>query len=424
MHLPEALLRIVGTRVRRRDVDARLAALDHMRDTHYHLLPGTTHGGWYRHLSNRTTLGFFATAQMLLVMAREGRPVDALRPAFELLIDGQRPDGGWNFITTEPRSAIDTTSWAISALSAHRIRVEAMGLDATKAIDAGIIFLEKAALSGGGWGLVAKSTWRAYSTALAVRALLGSGMDVLHPLVRGGAQSLASHADPTFGAWRDTQGRLSLAATAAAVVALSMYNVKNGHFESELSRARAWLVGVRGPDHWGASSSLANDEEVSYTTSKGRPHRIEYRFTRRPLALTAVATGGLSPTACSVAREILVGLEKDDVVRALGSASEVFTSWSLFDCQMALLDFVDLLPTDWTEVWWTRGRLKVRRARDHLFVTILRRYWPVLLALGTAVALVWALNVAGITEGLVNTVLFIVTTLFLSILANVITPRS
>jgi len=414
--------RVMGCKLSRSAFDAALETLVSHRASTFQRNSTTGHGGWYRRLGEAGRLGYVATAQMTIFANAVSPNEDQLDKSMKFLLDSQNPDGGWPFVTnTVGQSVLDATAWALIALSklssrpSFAVHHGAIGT----AVARGSQFIRDSELPSGGWGIIRGSHWRAFSTAMALRALISAGANATDIAADSSARSLVSNIDPNTGAWSDSKQNLSIAITSTAILALSELNALGGSFEAPIRRARKWLLLVREPDSWGERSRFGTHEEVEFSNAAGAQARIEYHFSRRPHAIAALCSADLRPEVCDALTYILQGAE--DPRDWCGCGQQSWTSWIVFDSWYALDRAQSRLPPDWVEVWWTPSRVVVSVQGERWLRKMFRRYWPHLVVLAIAAGTAWGAVAAELVDGFGwQTLTFVLTTTALSVFANAI----
>ncbi|WP_124769113.1 MULTISPECIES: prenyltransferase/squalene oxidase repeat-containing protein [unclassified Plantibacter] len=413
---------LVGQKITRESFDSSMQALVSLRASTFHLDRVSGQGGWYRRLGDPGRLGHVATAQMTIFALAAPDSEIQFQACLKFLLGSQASDGGWPFVTNSAgQSVVDATGWVLLAVSemydrpslnAHRASMRA-------AMERGRKFIEASELPAGGWGITPGADWRALSTAIALRALISLGDDLSNPTIDSAARSLVSKMDPNTGAWCDSRGNLSIAASATSAIALQQVNT-NGAFEAPIKRAERWLADVRERDVWGEKSKYVSHEEVDFLDAAGNRSRVEYHFSRRPHAIAALCREGVGPEVCDGLTHLL-SAPADKPQQWGGCSQHAWTSWLVFDCWNALSSAQAKLGPDWREVWWSPGRVVVSLRTERFPKTLGRRYWPHLIVLALAAFVVWGAASSGLVDGIgPQTVTFVVTTILLAVLANLI----
>lgn len=111
-----------------------------------------TNDGWggppgvYAHAVAAYALGEYYT------MTKDDRVVEVLKQAVKYIVDGQAPNGGWQYSYDKgPKSDTSVTGWQIQALkAAHLTGLNIEGVDA--ALDKSMVYLKSAQRPDGGFG--------------------------------------------------------------------------------------------------------------------------------------------------------------------------------------------------------------------------------------------------------------------------------
>lgn len=416
------LRRLIGNSISNDAAESAMLALVSHRASTFHLDKATGHGGWYRRLGEPGRLGYVATAQMMIFAASQPDDELQLQRCVRFLVDTQRDDGGWPFVTnTIGLSVVDSAAWVIMALSAvvDRSSLGDLRDEIRSAIQRGTDFVRVTELPAGGWGIMPRTEWRALSTALALRALRSAGAGPADASVVSAARSLVSHIDPNSSAWCDSNRHLSIAVTSTATLALEELHAATGTFGVPLARARRWLISARENDSWGNSSQYTSHEEVEFFDDGGSRARIEYHYSRRPQAIAALSSAGVGPEVCDGLERMLSATKRDDPQEWCGCDQRSWTSWVVFDCWSALYQAQRSLPSRWEKIWWTPSRVVVSERGERLPITLLRRYWPHIGVVLLSIAILAGVTYGGLVEGIgPQAVTFVFTTIALSVIAN------
>lgn len=417
-----ALERVVGDVVRLADVEAAERCLADLWLSTLHETPAG-HCGWYRRLDRTDRVGVVATAQGIIACAEIGAAIPRLDETVAALLRLQLPGGGWAFVSTVSEIAVvDATVWAILALQLHRDDVELARFCLPDVVDRATATLQGWALEDGGWGLTASGPLRVYSTALALRAMARTGQGNTRA-AQMGLQRLVAQVDPTVGAWRDTQGRISVPVTAEAIRAITDVVGSTGRHSATVTRARTWLVSTgRQSDYWKSDAAVTSNEEVEYRVP-GTDHirRIEHRFSPRPLAISALSTSAdhLSPAAVQAVHRLTAGLTCGDWSEVAGIQEREASSWMIYDACLAISDFRRSVPAGVDEVWANGSKVVPSRAGAKAIVKFLRRRRPWLTSAGVGGATVVMLNLGGAVSGYgISMVAWILSALVIAVVGN------
>lgn len=377
--------------------------------------------GWYRLLNRADRVGNFATAQAIVALEASGTAVPQLADVVRGLLAARLPGGGWAFMSTLTEvDVVDTTAWVLIALSEYRHEPALAELQLPVVLDDVAEKLAGWQLPRGGWGLAAGSQFRAYSTALAVRALCVAGRE-RSAAVQQGITALLGSVDPTSGAWRDSSGRISIPVTAEVIRALREPIGSRQRNALVADKAARWLLSVATSSGLWSSGPYAGATEEIEIGAGANLRRVEFSFAPRIAAVTALLYSGreLEPAVVHAVAEILAGQQAGDWSRVAGASRHELTSWLLHDVCVATSALRDRLPEPTGEVWANGRRVVVHNAGENALVRFVRRRWVGLSLLAASVAVAGLLRLGGVVDGLgLAAVAFVAATVALGILTN------
>jgi hypothetical protein len=377
--------------------------------------------GWYRRLSDANRVGVVATAQAIAALRLAGTDVPNVEAVVETLVARRRDDGGWPFISNlGDVGVVDATAWTVLALYGWQDALEFRQMNLRPLLQSSLDWLEQSALADDGWGIIADSPYRNYSTALAIQALCSCGRRS-SPVVQRSLSKLISVADPATGAWHDAARKLSVPVTSEVIRALVVTAADQSRYAAEKAKACDWILGVgRQTNLWEAGPATARLEEVDVTLPTGFV-RIVYGHSPRPVAITALSFAGFArtPEVVAAVNVLLTDLIKDRWDATAGGASSELTSWMVFDATTAFVTF-QIAFSQHTKMVWADNRRVVEHFRDEGLLTRLsREHYPKLLTTLACGIVIWLLVRSGaVPAGGVPTVLFILATIALSVISS------
>jgi hypothetical protein len=416
--------RILGTVVRVAELETCIASLSDTWTSNQRTVAGADHVGWYRILGRQDRIGTTATAQAMVALTASGAPIPELEPVVHTLLKVRIAGGGWPFVSTlNDRTVIDATAWALMALSPYRHEPSLAALRLPRILDDVATVLESMALPGDGWGLTAGAPYRAYSTALVIRALCADNRE-RSAAVQSGVDALSRTVDPSTGAWRDNSGRVSVAVTAEVIRALRASAGSRQRHALLIDAAARWLLSVSVQSRlWSHGPFAAGAEEIDIDNGADL-RRVEHGFSPRPAAVTALLSSGrpLDPATVRAAAEIVAAQRRGDWAEMAGAPGRHdLSSWMLHDACIATSGFRAQLPAPTGEVWTNGRRVLLHRAGENGLVRFVRRRWGSLVMALAAVGVAVLLDVAGVVAGVGLTVVaFVVTSIALSVVANLL----
>lgn len=202
--------------------------------------------------------------------------------------------GSWSFkATVTDAGVVDSTANVLIAYAACRDPVTRDGMLASGAASAAQ-WIASAQRQDGGWGLLREPSSgpsRHYSTALALRAIaLWDPVDFERVIARAVSFLTAHQLDS--GAWPDSSGRGSVPGTAECIRSLALVSNSIRPLELQIQRAQRWLIDVGNVSSmWCGTNTPGEFEEVAVLNADA-PRRIEYTYSARAAALTALLYTG------------------------------------------------------------------------------------------------------------------------------------
>jgi hypothetical protein len=383
------------TRIAATSVTAAEQSLTEYWSTGRHTTSGLT--GWSRILASNTKFGIVASSNGLEALAAlQATNVDA-KPVLQSLRSEQMTEGCWPFKATVTLIGVtDSTSNVLIAFStwAQVVRVDP---NLTASAERGAQWLVSAQRLDGGWGLVrdeSASPTRAYSTALAIRALASwSASEYADGIERGVSYLLASQTQS--GSWRDSEGHDSIPITAECIRALTLASSQARPLTRPLDLAVRWTLDIGATtDLWSAPSTPGEFEEVTVDQA-GSKQRVDYSYSARAAAVVALLESGrpLSQSTVRAASTIV-----DDAIAgrwepyARGRFSVAPPSWMLFDISIAVGRIRKILLRSHGEVWMGQFRIVRHDTSRGWLVRRTREYYPSLAAGGVIFAAIVVLS--------------------------------
>lgn len=384
-----------------------------------HILPNGD-AGWYRRLDVPNRIGFVATAHALISLQMIGTAVPHFEAVIRTLMARRLQDGAWPFVSNlSDVGVVDSTAWVVLALYETPDSSEFRDMELPAALRASLDWLENSSLAEGGWGITSGTTYRNYSTALAIQALCRCGRRS-SSVVRHAVQRLISEADRTTGGWYDASRQLSVPVTSEVIRALSAAASEHSKYTAQVEKACEWILKVgRETAFWEASETLCH-EEVEIATQTGLV-RIEYGHSSRPSVLIALSTVGRAnaPEAVAAMRRLLDDLKDNKWEAVAGRRFSEPMSWMLFDIVMALVLFRNAFSQN-TDVVWTNTMRVIDHHRGHgKLMRAVRQYRERLLITGGCILIAWMLVKSGLVQSVgLAMLLFILSTLTLNVVSN------
>jgi hypothetical protein len=379
--------------------------------------------GWYRRLSDADRVGVVATAHAISALRLASVDVPNAEAVVETLVGRRRDDGAWPFISNlGDVGVVDATASTVLALYEWQDAAEFRQMNLRSLLQGSLDWLEQSALTNGGWGIIADSPYRNYSTALAIQALCNCGRRS-SPVVQRSLSKLISVADPATGAWHDATRKLSVPVSSEVIRALTAAAAVHSRYAAQIAKACDWLLHVgRQTNWWEAGPETAPLEEVDVSVGT-RFVRIVYGHSPRPVAITALsgATLARTPEVVAAMNTLLADLVKNRWDPIAGESSSELTSWMVYDATTALVTFRKAFSQLTTMVWAGNGRVVEHFRGEGLFTRLGREHYPkVIITLG-CVTLSWLLVRSGMVPGWgVAMILFIVATILLNVISNFI----
>jgi hypothetical protein len=383
---------VAGRTVQLKEVDGCVKFLVDLWLASCHTSPdGGT--GWYRRLPTTDRVGNVATAQAVGSLVAAGAAVPHIDAVLTTLVRNQRRDGGWPFVSNLANVAVvDSTASVVLALTSLRHTMPLSSIPPHTLLNA-LDWLERVALPEGGWGLIADSPLRPYSTALAVEALCAGGRNDAVAVHRA-VQRLNEVADPATGGWHDSSRQLSIPTTARVIKALAAVGAHRPSYLTGLVRPGRWLLDVAQSSLlWSSGVAAAPHEEVEVRIDGSRV-RVEYRHTPQAVTVQALVTAGYG-------RDARVCLAVRQMIRVYGSndgKAAPRTSWMLHDLLIALISFREVFA-DAQELWIHRTRVVAHPHRRVRLVRLVINHRAKIVALGACFALAWLLVKGGLVSG-------------------------
>lgn len=412
----------IGRNVDFADLDLTLSTLRDRWLSSRHVLP-SGEMGWYRRLNIPDRFGVLATANGIFSLRRIEETVPYAYEIIKSLLGRRRSDGSWSFVTNlNDQGVIDATAVVILSLCDWQNDEEFQALNLTAVIQESLQWLERSALEHGGWGIVRKAQFRAYSTALAIQALSINGRGS-SPVVRRSLDYLISVADPATGAWHDSSRQLSIPTTCEVIRAITRAASDSSMYRAESTKACDWILNTaRQTSHWMPGARTACNEEVEIEIG-GRFSRVEYAHSPRPVVVTALCEAGLAlrPEVVIAVRLLLDDVQAGNWEAIAGTRHSELKSWTLYDITIAVTSFRSALLVGTRSVWTNRYRTVEIFDGDGTFVRIARIHWRTLAIMLICGLFVWLLIYSGLAQGTFSAVFaFIVSTLSLNVLSNAI----
>jgi hypothetical protein len=415
--LSESLL---GSRVDFATINAVLINLaDRWRGACNVLANGET--GWYRRLGDDDRVGIVATAHAISALRLAGAPVINDQAVVRTLVARRRDDGAWPFISNlGDVGVVDATASTILALYEWQDAVEFRAMNLRPLLQGSLDWLEQSALADGGWGIIAGSPYRNYSTALAIQTLCKGGRRS-SPVVQRSLSKVISLADPATGAWHDASRKLSVPVSSEVIRALTTAAADHSRYAAQISKACEWILTVgRQTNLWEAGSATARLEEVDVTVGT-RFVRIEYGHSPRSVAITALSCASFArtPEVVAAVNALIADLNKNRWDSIAGVSSSEPTSWMMYDATAALVTFQKAFSQH-TEIVWSDNRRVVEHFRgDGILTRLGREHSPKLLITGGCVVIAWLLVKSGVIPGWgLATALFLLATIALNVISN------
>jgi hypothetical protein len=412
---------IVGRVLSAAELGSTIGMLSNVWLTHVHNTDGRV--GWYRVLNRSDRIGNFATAQGVVALNRSGVLMPEIDAVIRGLLATRLPSGGWAFMSTLTEvDVVDATAWVLMALAEYQHEPTLDGLKLPQVIDATAERLSELRLPDGGWGIVAGGTFRAYSTALAVRALCRAGRE-RSIVVQRGIQALLANVDKATGAWSDSSGRVSIAVTAEVVRALRQPTASRQRNALEADRAARWLLSLADSSRlWTTGQFAATTEEIEIGVGTAR-RRVDFSFAPRTAAVLALLESGhgLAPPVVHALVDILQGAQTNDWQRVAGPGRDELTSWLLADTCAVTTTLRDQLPPPTGEVWANRRRVVVSNAGEPWVIRFARRRWVGLTLLAVSVLVAVLLGLGGVVDGFgLAAAAFVLSSVALGVLTNLV----
>lgn len=198
---------------------------------------GGAGGGWYHELAGPHP-GPTATAVGLLAFHLSRRAFDRAPDCLRFLASRQvsstvaSRNGGWSTNASPGHSVVESTGWVVRMLAECRLRT-----GATLNLDAATDWLVGNQNADGGWGSLLRNTSRAWTTCLALRALVR--IDPGLPAVTAGVRWLMRQQHPQ-GGWGQTGTQPpSVTHTAKALVTLRESRLSG--IDGMVSKGYGWL---------------------------------------------------------------------------------------------------------------------------------------------------------------------------------------
>jgi hypothetical protein len=417
------LSNMLGSTIYLNEIDSSLFSLEDRWLGSYRTLP-TGEAGWYRRLGLVDRVGLVATAHAITALGEVRNDVPHLNEAMRTLILHRRADGAWPFVSNlNDIGVIDSTAWVLVALYRWQDTAEFRELELPRLIQESLDWLERAALSEGGWGLTAEAPYRNYSTALAVEALCICGRRA-SSVVQRGINRMISQSDPVTGGWYDASRRLSLPSTCEVIRALSIASSDRSRFKAEISKACLWILRIaRQTDFWSPTADTACLEEVEVIRNS-QPTRIEYGHSTRPVAITALSLGGFAsrPEVLAATKLLLSHITANRWQSIAGGHYSEPMSWMLYDVTTALVTFRKAFSSHTEALWYDNTRVVEHLMGQSFLIRTINQHGPKLIVGIACVIFAFMLNRAGMVQGFGwAMLLFILSTLTLNIVANLIT---
>jgi hypothetical protein len=354
--------------------------------------------GWYRRLNITDRVGIVATANAITALRSADRDVPRVHDVVRTLLSKQRVDGGWSFVSNlDDVSVVDATASVLLALYEWQNAAEFNDLNLQGALRHALDWLQEAALSEGGWGLIQAAPHRSYSTALAIQALSACGYRSA-PVVQRGVHRLISEVDGGSGAWQDASRQLSVPTTAEVIRALRSAAGSGATYTSVITKACSWLLRTARETHsWREGSLTASLEEIEVFV-EGRRVRVEYGHSSRPVAIGAVAVADMQANAevVSAVRMLLDDCAAERWDSTPGGRYTDPPSWMLYDVITSLVFFRNAFPKSVDAVWSDTVRVVQHSRGEGFFTRKIREHHPKLLLIAGLTAIAWMLVAVGV----------------------------
>lgn len=260
--------------------------------------PSAGEAGWYHYLDSEEP-GVTASAVALYCFELAGMRFERTDDVVRYLIDQQvhavdDQDGGWSIRTTHGFPIIESTAWAIRALSYTKAGLT-YASDSTKD---GVRYVERHQNTDFGWGSHRGQPSRIFHTALAMMALAETGGD--QGVIDNGKKWMISAQSPSQPAWGSVPNSdptvfhtsVALRTLLGMPAALPLSSVR------EVSN---WLLEQLQPDVYTERTTAVEEFDVPYrrgtdwfTFQNSLPHFAT------PNALVAVLRAGVDPLQSKV----------------------------------------------------------------------------------------------------------------------------
>ncbi|WHU46832.1 terpene cyclase/mutase family protein [Gordonia sp. L191] len=383
--------------------------------------------GWYRVLSSRDRVGTVATANALVSLGALGAAVDPAHAisAMRCLLSRQVDQEYWTFVSNlNTIPVVDATCAVLEVLARASTHDPALAAEARSAATRSLDWLEANEVSPlGGWGITPGAPYRTYSTAIAIQVLCLHGREYKDATQRALGR-LLTEVDPATGAWRDSSGQTSVAATAEAVQALLQAQTPYRRYSAEISRAVGWLVNVyqEHPD-WISSPVSGAHEEVSVDIGS-RTLRVEYSHAVAATALRTLVAARTYDDSVVVHSVIncVQGVNNGRWhIFAGNQYRSTPPSWMLYDISIALSAWHALVPADIDSIWLGRHRIVFHKATTPKAARLVSRHWPAICWIIFTVLIIGILRVAGVIESFgVKAIMVVVASLILNVISNLV----
>lgn len=414
---------LIGRTIDPSEVRSLNASLvDQWRSTQTRLPTGEV--GWYRRLLENDRVGVVATAQGILGLKQLGCEITDPEALLHTLLKKQRSDGSWSFVSNlDDRGVVDATAWTILALVELRGLEVCGSFDSSTAISTALNWLEENANPDGGWGICAGQRTRAYSSALAVRALAVAGREKREVTLRG-LKTLLTLQDHTVGGWRDATGALSVPATASVLLTFADLPYQESKFSAARWKATHWLLQIaRTSSYWSEGPHARPREEVEVYMRKRR-RRVEFGFSPRPMAIDALIRSGHSTTPIVMHgfSELLLVMRTGDWEKATGSQVPLPTSWMLYDVGSCISSFKQAFKHRSHSIWVGRSQVVEHSPFDGAVARQLQRHKRKMVVLVTSATIVGLLRFAGVIANFsVGATVALVGVITVNVLSNFLT---